>query len=41
MGRENGVTTGGTWTGAESELHINCLELKAAMFALNLLWKIV
>ena len=29
------------WTGAESELHINCLELKAAMFALNLLWKIV
>ena len=31
----NGVTTGGMWTAQESSLHINLLELKAALFALK------
>ena len=31
----NGVTTGGMWTAQESTLHINLLELKAALFALK------
>lgn len=31
----NGDTTGGMWTRAEASSHINCLELKAALFALQ------
>ena len=31
----NGMTTGGMWTLEESRLHINLLELKAALFALK------
>ena len=31
----NGQTTGGMWTSEESVLHINCLELKSAFFALK------
>ena len=31
----NGVVTGGLWTMEESKLHINLLELKAALFALK------
>ena len=31
----DGVTTGGMWTSTESNLHINLLELKAALFALK------
>lgn len=31
----NGDTTGGMWTNVEAQSHINCLELKAALFALK------
>ena len=31
----NGKTTGGRWSVAEASLHINCLELKAAILALQ------
>ena len=40
-GECNGVTTGGPWTEAKSEMHIHCLELKAALFALNRFVEIV
>ena len=31
-----GTTTGGMWTADETSDHISCLELKAALFALQL-----
>ena len=34
-----GTTTGGMWTADETSDHINCLELKAALFALQSLCK--
>ena len=34
-----GTTTGGMWTADEASDHINCLELKAALFALQSLCK--
>ena len=34
-----GTTTGGIWTADETSDHINCLELKAALFALQSLCK--
>jgi len=34
-GECNGLSTGGMWTAAEAALHINCLEPKAAQFALK------
>ena len=34
-GECKGETTGGLWTGQEQESHINCLELKAALFTLQ------
>ena len=34
-----GSTTGGMWTADETSDHINCLELKAALFALQSLCK--
>ena len=33
------TTTGGMWTADETSDHINCLELKAALFALQSLCK--
>ena len=32
-----GTTTGGMWTADETSDHINCLELKAALFALEVI----
>ena len=40
-GGGNGATTRGTSTEAESEQHINCLELKAALFVLILFYFIL
>ena len=34
-----GTTSGGMWTADEASDHINCLELKAALFALQSLWE--
>lgn len=34
-GECDGLKTGGVWTGNESLLHINCLELKAALFSIQ------
>ena len=34
-----GTTTGGMWTADETSDHINCLELKAALFAWQSLCK--
>ena len=34
-----GTATGGMWTADETSDHINCLELKAALFALQSLCK--
>ena len=38
-GECNGGTTGGMWCQAEISLHINCLELKVARFALTFFCK--